>query len=385
MQGTTSRPEKVTLLLQGGGALGAYQAGIYAALERAGYRPRWIAGISIGAINGAIIAGNPPGRAVDRLNDFWMRISSSVTPFPFIEEMMEASFKQTAAATTLMFGAPGFFSPRSSPPFTTPCDDPAALSYYDTSDLRSTLEDLVDFERINSPGPDRIRLSIGAVGVTTGNFAYFDSDKQTIVPEHIMASGALPPGLPAVHIEGGREGEAWYWDGGLVSNTPLQYVIDEDGPDDLLAFQVDLFSARGPMPRNLFDVEERQKDIRYSSRTRLGTDMIKRRQAVAAAAGRLAEKVPESLRADPDLRFLQHQAALSATTLVHFIYKSKYALGFAKDYEFSRATIEAHWAAGEADAERTQRDPDWMARQRPEPGDVRTFDLAATPSSIAKR
>jgi NTE family protein len=379
----SKKPEKVALLLQGGGALGAYQAGIYAALAKAGHRPDWIAGISIGAINAAIIAGNPRDRATERLHDFWMRVSSSVTPFPFVEELMETAFNQTAAATTLMFGAPGFFSPRLSPPFSRPCTDPADLSYYDSTDLRRTLEDLVDFDLINDRrNPDRIRLSVGAVGVMNGNFEYFDSDKQTIRPEHILASGALPPGMPPVQAACKDGHVDWFWDGGLVSNTPLQYVIDEEGPDDLLAFQVDLFPARGPMPRNLFDVEERQKDIRFSSRTRLGTDMIKRRQEVAAAAARLAARYPE-IKDDPDIALIEAHAVLGATTIAHFIYKRKYTDGFAKDYEFSRATIKVHWAAGEEDVLRTLAHPDWTGRSRPKPGDVKIFDLAAAPPEVA--
>lgn len=397
----STKPEKVTLLLQGGGALGAYQAGVYAALEKAGYRPRWVAGISIGAINGAIIAGNRPGEAAEKLRTFWTRISESVTPFPFVEEWMETAFNQTAAATTLMFGAPGFFKPRASPPYTAYCSDPAELSYYDTAPLDATLKDLVCFERINDRAAEgHIRLSVGAVGVMDGNFAYFDSKKQTIGPEHVMASGALPPGLPAIWAEyrkalpDGRTEPAagWFWDGGLVSNTPLQYVVDEDDPDDILAFQVDLFPSKGPMPRNLFDVEERQKDIRFSSRTRLNTDMARLRQKIAAAAKRLTGKLPPELRNDPDLDILRCQAAGAAMTLVHFIYKRKHASGYAKDYEFSRSTVLAHWDAGFGDAERTLRHPRWLNRVRPEPGDVTVFDCseyeagtAAGPPSTAKK
>jgi NTE family protein len=246
--------EKVVLLLQGGGALGSYQGGIYETLERAGYPPTWIAGISIGAVNGAIIAGNPPERRIERLHEFWMRITESVTPFPLWEHWIEGAFNQAGAVSTMMFGAPGFFSPRIVPPMGATECAASALSFYDTSALKSTLETLVDFDRINSNSNDRVRLSVGAVDIESGNFAFFDSNKRDnpaffpIRPEHIMASGALPPGLPPVEI-GGRN----YWDGGLVSNTPLQYVIDEDGPDMLLAFQVDLFSQKGPMPHNLLE------------------------------------------------------------------------------------------------------------------------------------
>ncbi len=367
--------ERIALLLQGGGALGSYQAGAYEALDAAGLRPHWLAGISIGAINAAIIAGNPPKTVVARLREFWQRISSSVTPFPYFEELLEQTFSKSAAATTLLYGAPGFFTPRALPPFGNGDCPPSKLSYYDTRELKGTLERIVDFDRINSGAADTMRLSVGAVGVESGNFAYFDSAKTRIGPEHIMASGALPPGLPPIEIEG-----QFFWDGGLVSNTPLQYVIDEDGQDDILAFQVDLFSARGPMPHNLWDVAEREKDIRFSSRTRLNTDVVKRRQVMAQAAARIVAKVRPELRGDPDLVYLMQQACVPSLSLVHFIYKAKHDFGgFSKDYDFARSSIEAHWASGKADVEATLQHDRWRNRARPEPGEVKVFDLAPAP------
>lgn len=355
------------LLLQGGGALGSYQAGVYEALDGAGVCPDWICGISIGAINGAIIAGNPREKVLERLHDFWSLVTSSVTPFPMFEEWFEQICNQVAAQNTLSFGVPGFFRPWIIPPFAQAPGSPAALSYYDTSELKGTLERLVDFDRINRC---EVRLSLGAVHITSGNFTYFDNTKMRIGPEHVMASGALPPGLPPIAIDG-----EYYWDGGLVSNTPLQYVIDQDGPDSLLAFQVDLFSARGPMPRNLLEAAEREKDIRYSSRTRLNTDVLKQRELVSAAAKRLAQKVPEELKGDPDLAFLTSIADVPSMTIVHLIYKSKHDDIFSKDYEFSRASLEAHWKAGRSDVETSLKHPDWLHRQPPAPGTVQIFDL----------
>lgn len=373
----SSRREKIALVLQGGGALGAYQGGVYEALDQAGLAPEWIAGISIGAINAALIAGNAPGLRVDRLHEFWMLISSSVTPLPLFEEIMETAFAQSAAANALMFGAPGFFKPRFVNPFSPFAESAGLLSFYDTSDLKGTLERLVDFDRINSQHAGRVRLSVGAVNVETGNFVYFDNTREQLRPEHIMASGALPPGLPPIVIDGQA-----YWDGGLVSNTPLQYVIDEDAADDLLAFQVDLFSARGRMPENLVEAAEREKDIRFSSRTRLNTDILKQRRAVGAAAQRLGERLPADLRDDPDLAFLRQQGCTAATTIVHLIYKSKHAGGFSKDYEFSRASVGAHWAAGKADIGATLASPAWLGRRAPDPGTVKTFDLAMTEEAL---
>ena len=377
---SSPRRERIALVLQGGGALGSYQGGVYEALDKAGHRPSWIAGISIGAINGALIAGNPPERATERVREFWDLVSSSVTPVPFLEEMFETAFNQTAAATTLMFGAPGFFKPRLVNPFTAVNGGAGAVSFYDTAELKSTLERLVDFDRVNDRTDATLRLSVGAVNIRTGNFAYFDSMKDHILPEHIMASGALPPGLPPVEIDG-----EFYWDGGLVSNTPLQYVIDEDGKDDLLAFQLDLFSARGPMPTNLLEAAEREKDIRYSSRTRLGTDIMKRRQEIGAAALRLAKALPPEWRKNPDLALLTEQACAHAVTIVHLIYKSKNSVFNSKDYEFSRSIVDAHWAAGLRDAEAALSDPEWLSRGAPKPGSIRTFDHANTKPAAKER
>lgn len=359
-------------MLQGGGALGSYQGGVYEALDEAGFRPAWVAGISIGAINGALIAGNPPARALGRLRDFWEQVSSSSSPLPFFGDMLEQAFGQTAAANTLMFGAPGFFKPRVVNPFAPALGGSDSLSFYDTAELKSTLERLVDFDRINDRTDETIRLSVGAVNIRNGNFAYFDSMHDTIRPEHIMASGALPPGLPPIEIDG-----EFYWDGGLVSNTPLQYVIDEDGKADLLAFQVDLFSARGPMPGNLLEAAEREKDIRYSSRTRLNTDVMKRRQEIGAAAQRLAKALPAQWRDNPDLAFLSEQQCANALTIVHLIYKSKNSAFNSKDYDFSHAIVASHWAAGLTDAKAALTNPDWRSRGAPKPGTVEIFDHAA--------
>ena len=260
-----SAPQRRVLVLQGGGALGSYQAGVVEALTAARVEPHWVTGISIGAINAALIAGNPPDRRLERLRAFWEQATSGPFISPLIGWTPIRSFvNQMSAATVATFGVPGFFTPRIAAPPLWPPGSEQAISVYDTAPLRETLLRLVDFDRINRGDT---RLSVGAVNVQTGNAVVFDSARQTIGPEHIMASGALPPGFPPVWIEG----EA-YWDGGLVSNTPLQFVLDDEQYEDLLIFQVDLFNAHGPMPGNLLEVDEREKDIRYSSRTRLNTD-----------------------------------------------------------------------------------------------------------------
>ena len=282
--------EDCILVLQGGGALGAYQAGVYECLAAMRHAPAWIAGISIGAINAALIAGNRPEHRVERLREFWETVSS----FPFGAPVYGAPasavdggrdiVNETNATIAMLFGVTGFFSPRvPAAPFQPP-GTPAAISYYDTEPLRRTLERLVDFDLLNSGA---MRLSVGAVNVRTGNFVYFDSRHGRIDARHVMASGALPPGFPPIEIDG-----EFYWDGGLVSNTPLQYVLDQPSQRPRLVFQVDLFAARGEMPANLAEASEREKDIRYSSRTRLTTTDELRRQATLQAARRLVAKLP---------------------------------------------------------------------------------------------
>ena len=273
--------EERILVLQGGGALGAYQAGVYEALAATGQTPSWVAGISIGAINAALIVGNPPERRVQRLREFWDTVTSSSAMLnppvaPGVE--LRGVFNEANATIGAVFGLPGFFVPRfPAAPFQLP-GTAGALSYYDTEPLRATLEQLVDFDLLNSGS---MRMSVGAVNVRTGNFAYFDTADQRLDARHIMASGALPPGFPPVEIDG-----EWYWDGGLVSNTPLQYVLDQPQADCRLVFQVDLFVAEGPMPTDLLEVGEREKDIRFSSRTRLNTTNVLARHALAQAARR---------------------------------------------------------------------------------------------------
>lgn len=359
--------ERIVLVLQGGGALGAYQAGVYEALCDAAHQPSWVTGISIGAINAALIAGNPPERRVERLRTFWEMVSGGLTGSPLVPgEAARTAFNEASAAWAAAFGVPGFFTPRFPPATLYPPGSREALSFYDTNTLRSTLEKLVDFKLINDGG---IRFSVGAVNVRTGNFVYFDNQKQEISPEHIMASGALPPGFPPVEIDG----EA-YWDGGLVSNAPLQYVLDDEPRRDMLIFQVDLFSARGQMPRTLSEVAEREKEIRYSSRTRLNTDAGRRLLDLRCALSRLLKKLPDELKSDPDYQLLSAATADVAVTIVQLIYRRKNYETQSKDYEFSRHSIEEHWQSGRHDVMRTVRHAHWISRVKP-PHGVAVFDL----------
>ena len=367
--------ECVALLLQGGGALGAYQGGVYEALAEANIHPDWIAGISIGAINGAIIAGNPPNSRVDRLREFWTQVSSSApwdwSNSPFVDlarsDHTRNLLNQMSASLAASFGAAGFFAARPLMPWLQPGGTLAATSVYDTKSLRDTLERLVDFDRINA---GMTRFSAGAVNVRTGNFVYFDSTTHTIRPEHVMASGALPPGFPAVEIEGEQ-----YWDGGLVSNTPLQWVIESNPRrQDTLAFQVDLWSARGQPPRNMAEVATRQKEIQFSSRTRASTDQFKNVHRVQRALAALLRRLPGDLEENDDLEILKSVASDKVYNIIQLIYRAQNYEGHSKDYEFSRLSMQDHWRAGYHDALRTLRNPEVLTRPASLDG-VFTFDL----------
>ena len=360
------------LVLQGGGALGSYQAGAFQALCHQGFEPEWVAGISIGAVNAAIIAGNDQKQRVDRLKEFWEMVSAPVPWNPVLKtDRGRSVYNETSAAIIATFGVPGFFTPRLPPAPLWPHGSPQAQSYYDTAPLRRTLERLVDFDRINDL---KCRLSIGAVGVTSGNFRYFDNlefrrQGKRIEPEHIMASGALPPGFPSVVIDGEH-----YWDGGIASNTPLDYVLDAETDRDLLIFQVDLFSARGPLPETLLEAAEREKDIRFSSRTRLNTDKNRQLHNARKAVRDLIAKLPEDLQHDASVEFLRKAAKENTVTVVHLIYKSKNYESSSKDYDFSHLAMVEHWEAGVRDVHLSMRRKEWL--ERPQSGETMvTYDL----------
>ncbi len=371
--------ETVALVLQGGGALGAYQAGVYEALSEAGVEPNWISGTSIGAINGALIAGNAPAQRLERLREFWDTVSQPAWPLPPVWEAFPGAAlpwqgtddwrrlaNQFSAARTVLAGQQGFFAPRLPPPWLVPSSTAATTSLYDPAALRATLERLVDFERLNT---GEIRYSVGAVNVSTGNLTYFDSAERKIRPEHILASGALPPAFPAIEIDG-----EFFWDGGIVSNTPLEYVLETYPRRDTLAFQVDLWSAKGLLPESLLDVLEREKEIRYSSRTRRGTDRSARIQQLRRALHHLLARLPAELASDPNVQHLSDAACEKVLNIVHLIYRSKVYEGFAKDYEFSAVTMREHWAAGLADTRRSLTKPEFLARPTHETG-VETHDI----------
>jgi NTE family protein len=377
MTDKSKRPqfECVALTLQGGGALGAYQAGVYQALAEADLHPDWVAGISIGSINAAIMAGNPPEARVEKLRGFWDHITStfgfdafsSLGRYMMVGDAGRRLADQMSAATAASMGVNGFFRPRMAPGFLDPPGSPAATSFYDTSPLRATLEQFVDFDRINGGAT---RLSVGAVNVETGNFVYFDSTTQKIGPEHVMASGALPPGFPAIEIDGQH-----YWDGGLVSNTPLQWVLQFGPRRDTLAFEVDLWSAQGDFPRGIIDVATREKEIRYSSRTRDNIDRFVDLQRQRHAVANLIAELPKDMRTRPEVAALDTFGDHKVYNVVHLIYRSKIYEGDSKDYEFSALSMRDHWSAGYRDAAMTLDHPEVLERPK-NPDGIAIFDFA---------
>ncbi|QGZ58910.1 DUF3734 domain-containing protein [Paraburkholderia acidiphila] len=372
------RYDEIALVLQGGGALGSYQAGVFEGLAQAGVEPHRIAGVSIGALNTAIIAGNEPARRVEALRGFWESIchpldwlgnlGTLAMPIFSHQELARRWASMWAAGRALTEGQPGFFSPRRPLPIAGwHKATPNTVSYYDTAALKSTLQRFADFDRIND-GP--IRVSVGAVNVRSGNLVYFDNAKMRLEPEHFMASGALPPGFPAVEIDG-----EYYWDGGLVSNTPLTEVLRDADHKDTLVFQVDLWSASGNVPADFMDVAERAKDIQYSSRTRAITNMLADRQKHARFIKELLEHVPaEARRNDPLFRLAENVADGSSINVVHLIYKNKPYEGHYKDYEFSADTMKEHWSSGVEDIRASFSHPDWFAIPSREQGFV-THDI----------
>ncbi|WP_411036367.1 patatin-like phospholipase family protein [Shinella sp. BYT-45] len=347
--------QSVGLVLQGGGALGAYQAGVFQALDEAGIEANWLSGVSIGAVNAAIIAGNTKGNRLDRLRNFWETISRrKIWHFTPEGDIFRKLRNQASSLMTMTAGIPGFFTPhRINPWFQFP-GAAEATSFYDTSELRETLDRLIDWDVLNDR---RHRLSVGAVNVSTGNYRYFDSHIEALGPEHIMASGALPPAFPAVLIE-----NEYYWDGGIVSNTPLQYLLEQESVHDTLVFQVDLFSARGILPRDMADVLARHKDIMYSSRTRNNTDTFRRMHNLRLKLHQALLRVPPEALTQDDRSFLAAMEDVPQINIVHLIYQQKVYESDAKDYEFSGTSMREHWDSGYQDTRKTLKHRRWLEK-----------------------
>jgi len=346
---------RVVLVLQGGGALGAYQAGVFQALHENGLAPDWVVGTSIGAINAAIIAGNPPEHRVTRLRQFWDRIAQ---PDGYdMNKVIDAARKFNTWMSTVdavARGVKGFFAPRVFSPFTSGMAvHPEEASYYDTAELAVTLKDLIDFDYLNAPGGTR--LTVNAVKVTQGTLVSFDNRQNQLGIEHVMASGALPPGFPPVRVDG-----ELYWDGGLYSNTPLETVLDDTPPADTLCFMIDLWSADGPEPTTLDEVQTRQKDVMFASRSTRHIQSYVRTHNLQRTVRALYDKLPAKLKSGAGEEVL---ATLGCDTTMHIVrleYGGHDWHMAAKDINFSKGSIDWRWEQGYQDATRAIREAGWL-------------------------
>jgi NTE family protein len=341
---------KIALVLQGGGALGAYQVGVYQALHEAGVEPDWVIGTSIGAINGAIIAGNPPERRMARLEEFWamVRNGRAAGAWGLWPQVANA----VAHAEVMVNGIPGFFAPNGDAAWGVhvPLGVEKA-AFYRTLPLAETLGRLVDFGCVNS---GKTRLTLGAVNVRTSEMRYFDSRDKPIDARHVMASGALPPAFPAVRIDGDP-----YWDGGLYSNTPLEVVLDDKPRRDALIFAANVWHSHGPEPESIWQVLGRQKDIQYASRA---TSHVMRQQQIHRMRHiirELAAHIPEARRVDAEVRRMLDYGCATVMHLVPLHAPRLEGEDHTKDIDFTPAGIDTRRAAGYADTRRALREQPW--------------------------
>ena len=345
--------KQVALVLQGGGALGSYQAGVYEALANSPYQPDWVAGISIGAINTAIIAGNAPNKRVERLREFWEGITAPTSlwrlPHPF-----DGAERRAGSMGALLFGQPGFFSPR--PPMDW-VGNPKPLSFYDTDALRGTLDRLVDFDRINQR---HTRISVGAANVCTSQMHYFDSRAGEFRVEHVMASGALPPAFPAVRVDG-----ELYWDGGILSNTPLEAIFDDNPRRNALIFSVHVWNPDVAEPVTMGQVLNRQKDVQFASRSRSQIARQKQMHKLRHVIAELAARLPEAEQADNMVRELASYGCLTQMHVVALVAPTLPGEDHTKDIDFSGAGIRARWEAGYAQTKTAIEQAPWTAPADP--------------------
>ncbi len=347
--------QRVVLVLQGGGALGSYQAGVYQALHEHGYTPDWVVGTSIGAINAALIAGSDPTCRLDHLHEFWDGIAhADLFDMRSVPDPARRINIWLSIFDTYLRGVPGFFSPRMCSPFALNLPvEPEAASFYDNTPLADTLDRLINFDYLNAEGG--IRLSINAMHVTSGKLVSFDSELQPIALNHIMASGALPPGMPPVRVDG-----ELYWDGGLFSNTPLETVLDDTPQVDTLCFMVDLWSAQGPEPKTIEEVRTRQKDVNFASRSQIHIDQYLRSHKIGQLARSLCRKLPDEFRSIAELRELSAMATDTTMHVVRLMYGGRDWHMAAKDLNFSRGSIHWRWEQGYRDASRSIEQALWQ-------------------------
>lgn len=349
--------EEIVYLFQGGGALGAFQVGVYQALEEAGFAPDWLVGISIGAINAAIIAGNPAEQRIEKLKLFWDTITHNFEPMLIPPDKTDyiKAYNMSSALFVLNFGQEGFFTPAHLNSWLVKDENPDKISYYDTKALKKTLQQVIDFDYLNAA---HIRLSLGAVNIETGKLKFFDNKNMKINVDHIMASCALPPGFPAIKID-----DQYYWDGGLYSNTPLICVINDLPHKSRLCFLVDLFDSTGLIPRNMDDVLERAKDITYAGHLDMLLDYYDLHLLMQKRIADCIEHLPATMREEP---YIQDLAKLGDAHNVHItkiVYRAQKEDLHSKDYEFSNFNARRRIEDGHQHMRKLLANPNWWQQR----------------------
>jgi NTE family protein len=356
--------QNTVLILQGGGALGAYQAGVYQQLHEHHMPLEWVIGTSIGAINSALIAGNPPETRIAQLRAFWQSLApqpSHKTAFWPMFAPWQNIVQSMNMFGTLINGVEGFFKPRIGAAWNLDAKVPLAnTGFYDTSPLKSTLEKYVDFDYLNQGA---IRVSICAVDIDNGQCEVFDSRKQKLRAEHIMASGALPPGFPPIEIDGRA-----YWDGGVYSNTPLEVFLEEDADRDALCFMVDLWDPTETRPTSISEALTRYKSIQYASRSKEQLVMHQKIQDLQKAIRILGKKLPVDEYKKKEMQQILRLGHDHTVNVVHLIMKAVPGDHYFKDIDFCNTTIEARWQAGIIDCQRALGRKAWLQPLPPHAG-----------------
>ncbi len=370
-------PGQVVLVFQGGGALGAYQGGVYQALHEAGIEPNWVVGTSIGAIGGAIIAGNEVPSRLDRLREFWARLERK----PIWSDSLFSHMGDNAAAyfTTILNGISGYYSPNHAVTFGGVKAEVGVenAAFYKVDDLRKTVSDVVDFERVNSK---QTRLTVGAVNVRTGKMHYFDSRSLPITLDHVLASGALPPGFPAIRIDGDP-----YWDGGLYSNTPIEVVFDDNPRRDSVVFSVQIFPIAGPEPESVMRVLSRQIDIQYASRADSHIPRQEHIHQLRHMVRELVRMLPQAQRETPEVK---EMAGYGCGTFMHIVRINAAPLkneDYLREIDFTTAGIQQRWQSGYEDTMRTLERRPWEIPIDPMAGvAVHDSDAPDLPNTLEK-
>ncbi len=369
-------PGRSVLVFQGGGALGAYQGGVYQALHEAGIEPEWVVGTSIGAINGAIIAGNDIDSRLERMREFWDRIERK--PLFGIKALDHLAGHSGAYLMTMLGGIPGYFSPNHALAFGLNASlGVENAAFYKIDELRKTVGDVIDFERIKS---GQTRLTVGAVNVRTGKMHYFDNRDLDVTADHVLASGAVPPGFPAVRIDGDP-----YWDGGLYSNTPIEVVFDDNPRRDSVVFSVQIFPIAGPEPESLWQVMSRQIDIQYASRADSHIPRQEHIHQLRRMVRELVRMLPEDVRETPKVKEISGYGCGTFMHIVRINARPSKNDDYLREIDFTPDGINGRWEAGYSDTKRTLDRRPWDNPVDPMVGvAVHDSDAPDQPSTLKK-